>query len=193
MSDNRISIFVEGQLPAHIRNNYETFTKFLIYYYEYMEQAGNPIDRSFDYLKHTGVQDATGEYLEKVASKFVSNIPLEGIEEKKILIQNVAKFYNSKGTEKSYNFIFNILFGEDVDEFFLPKRSVMYLSVDARLSSEKKLFDGVYYQNHSYVLKVSTALFDKILENKEYILKLVHPIGKQIFLENIDTQEVKAL
>lgn len=190
---NKVSTFIEGQIPTHIRNNYETFTKFLIYYYEYMEQSGNPIDRSFDYLKLTSVNESSGTYLEKIASKFVTNIPLDNIEEKKILVQNIAKFYNAKGTEESFNFVMSILFGESIGEIYFPKRDVLVLSTDGRLSSEKKLFDGEFYQNHSYVLRVSSTLFDSILDNKEHILKLVHPIGKKIFLENLDTQEVKSL
>ena len=193
MSNKKISTFVENQLPSHIRNNYETFTKFIIYYYEYMELEGNPVDMSFDYLKNVNLQEAEDDYLEVISKKFISNIPLNDIQSKKLLIQNIAKFYNAKGSEDSYTFIFNMLFGEAPSEYYLPKNDIIVLSSFNYLSSEKKLFDGVYYQNYSYTLKVSQTLFDAIKENKEHIIRLVHPIGKKIFLLNTDTQQIEAL
>ena len=160
-----------------------------------MEQSGQPVDMSFNYLKNTNVSDSNDEFLQKISKKFVAGLPISDLPTQKLLIQNISKFYNSKGTEESYKFLFNMLFDEEPTEFYLPKNNVLTLSSvkQGTLSTDNNIFDGEYYQNHSYTLKVSETLFEAIIENRESVLRLIHPIGKKIFIYNNTTSELATL
>ena len=39
-SNNKTSLLVSSQLPAFVREEHETFVKFLEYYYKFLEQDG---------------------------------------------------------------------------------------------------------------------------------------------------------
>lgn len=52
-----------------------------------------------------------------------------------------------------------------------------YLDDSSHLSSSKKLHDGIFYQQFSYVIKTSESLSDY----KEVVTDLVHPCGLKLF------------
>lgn len=190
----KISIHVESQLPSHIVNNYEKLTKFLIYYYEYMEISGNPIDMNFNYLENISIDTPIDEFYQRIAKKFAAGLPYKSVENNKLLMKNLSYFYNAKGSEESYSFIFEMMFGESPTEYYLPKNNIINLSSDrSTLSSGNAIYDGEYFQRHSYTIKASQTLYNNILENKDIIKKMIHPIGKHIFIYNNDTDEITSL
>lgn len=52
-----------------------------------------------------------------------------------------------------------------------------WINEDGQLSSSKKLQDNYYYQDYSYVIKVSKS----INEWREYIKNIIHPLGMSLF------------
>lgn len=118
---NKTSILIQSQLPEFIRNNYPTFVAFLEAYYEYLEQTGKVTSLSknlpnmldVDYVFDNDMTD----FIELFRKQYLIGIPLTVLANKALLIKHIRDFYTSKGTIKSFKFLFRILFDEDVDVF----------------------------------------------------------------------------
>lgn len=63
-----------------------------------------------------------------------------------------------------------------------------YLSDDGHLSSTKKVQDGRYYQEYSYVLKTNLS----ISVWKDTVRKILHPAGFEMFGEVVSIKEISA-
>ena len=94
---------------------------FLEAYYSYLEQDGkltntqknlqNYID--IDYVVENNLTD----FIEQFRQQYISNIPTNVLADKAKLIKHIKQFYSSKGTEKSFKFLFRILYNSDVETF----------------------------------------------------------------------------
>jgi len=200
MTDNKdkISPLIPNQIPSHIRENYELYTKFIVYYYEYMEETGNPINLNFNFLRNTNLLDTQNQtFYTEIAKRFGSVLPQDTTDNNRMLVQKIAEFYRTKGTQASFNFIFNLLFDEVPSEYYTPKDDIFTLSTsNGTLSGNKFIFDGEYFQDHSYQLSVSNETFEKITSDENfssYLKFLLHPIGTQFFLRNEDTNNIVGL
>ena len=60
----RVSVKVEGQLPAFVKQDHPTFVAFLEAYYEYMEQQGKPIEVLGNLQKYNNLDETTIEFLD---------------------------------------------------------------------------------------------------------------------------------
>lgn len=145
-ANNRTSLLVPSQLPEFIQFNYQNFTAFLTLYYEYMEQSGKltniskniPNYLNIDYV----VENNFPDFIEQFRKEYLVSIPKNALVDKALLLKHIKEFYTTKGTEKSYKFLFRILFNEDVD-IFTTGNQVLRVS------------DGKWYQPS--VVRISTA------------------------------------
>ena len=62
--DERISVKVEGQLPAFVKQDHPTFVAFLEAYYEYMEQLGKPYEIVGNLNNYVNLDKTTTTFLE---------------------------------------------------------------------------------------------------------------------------------
>src|SRR3990167_8012671 len=133
-TNNKISIFVGRQLPEFVRENNNLFVEFLEAYYEYMEQSnttlsfGNVIDRSKNLLKNLDVDTVElDEFSEKLYLEFLNYFPKDTVADRNLILKNVKDFYRSRGTEKSFKFLFKAIFGKDA-EIYIPKNDILIAS-----------------------------------------------------------------
>lgn len=87
-----------------------------------MEQNGNPLERANAYAKARDVHET--DFLSYLEKEFIPSIPKEIEADREILIRHIQDFYRSKGTEKSYQFLFRVLYDE-VIEFYYPGRDIL--------------------------------------------------------------------
>jgi len=134
-NSNPISTFIAGQLPEFVRVDHPTLVAFLTSYYEWLDadntylrspqKLGNvvDIDRTLDEF----IANFKNEYLfgfpETMAVSDVTKKPVDAIK----LMKNIKGFYRAKGTEKTYDFLFRILYDTSV-EFYYPKNDILKLS-----------------------------------------------------------------
>ena len=155
--DRNLSRLVPDRLPEFVRVDHPTLVAFLSAYYEWLGLERNEgkvlspmamhdipdIDTTLDQF----VEDFRKQYLlnfpESLAVNKTTNEPVDA----RRLMKNIKQFYLAKGTEKSYEFLFRILYDTSV-EFYYPKTDIM------RLSS------GRWTQNN--YLRISNALGDTI-------------------------------
>jgi hypothetical protein len=156
---NPTSPFIAGQLPEFVRVDHPTLVAFLTAYYEWLD-SDNTFLRSPKKLASVIDVDSTleefisyfkNEYLlgfpEKLAVSETTKKPVDPVK----LMKNIKGFYRAKGTEKTYDFLFRILFDTSV-EFYYPKNDIM------------KLSDGKWVVRRSIKTSnnIGNAIFDSI-------------------------------
>ena len=140
MQENRkrqISDLIQSQFPEFIRVDHPTLVAFIEAYYEWLQLS----DRGGKLLSPMGLGDVLDvdstldDFLANFKQEYLFNFPeqlavsrLTGrpVDPRK-LIKNIKAFYQSKGTEKSYEFLFRVLYDSGL-EFYYPNRDVLRLS-----------------------------------------------------------------
>ena len=145
----RISVKVAGQLPSFVQQDHETFVAFMEAYYEYMEQVGKPYEVIGNLNNYANIDKTVDEFLQYFKKQFGDDIP-ESIfanTNKPFLIKHLRDFYRTKGSEKSFEFLFRLLYQEEIT-FSFPGKDILRTS------------DGKY--DSSYVIRtmdISSYLF----------------------------------
>lgn len=175
-TNNKISDIVSSQLPEFVRADHPTFVAFIQAYYEYLEQSnstlslGKTIERAknlqnyFDTDKIT--ETGLDEFNVHLYNEFLSLIPKEAPSDKSKLLKNIKDFYRAKGTEKSYNFLFQLLFNEQ-PEFYYPKNDILIASSGKWLIEKSVRLTDTYVNGISDESVASLAKFKntKIIGN----------------------------
>jgi hypothetical protein len=133
----RLSVKVQGQLPDFVKTDHVTFVAFLEAYYEYMEQIGKPVEVIGNLTSYANLDKTTDEFLEYFRKQFGNDIP-EAVfanANKPFVLKNLRDFYRSKGSEKSFRFLFRLLFKEEI-EFYYPSEDMLRVS-DGKYTKNK--------------------------------------------------------
>jgi hypothetical protein len=114
------SILVGRQLPEFVREEYPLFQSFLEAYYEFLENEfdGRKNDLITESKKLKNVSDvdlSLQQFEDNFLNTFVKFFPKDTQVDKEFLIKNVMPFYLSKGSEKSFKFLFRALFNKEID------------------------------------------------------------------------------
>lgn len=132
---NKISPNIGYQLPQFVRLDHPTFVAFLEAYYEWLETQGsylrsgmalnnvNDIDKTFDDFLSGFKNQYLLDFPESLAINQKTGNPVDV----KTLVKHIKQFYRSKGTEKTYEFLFRILYDTNV-EFYYPKLDILRCS-----------------------------------------------------------------
>ena len=123
----KISPLIESQFPEHIRENGPNFVAFLEAYYEYLEQtnkAGNAIRTLND---NQDIDRTVSDFVEYFRREFALSIPKNALADKRLIVKHIREFYRSRGSQKSFKFLFHILFGKEVD-FYYPGEDILRAS-----------------------------------------------------------------
>lgn len=154
-SNNKTSLLVKKQLPAFVREEHETFVKFLEYYYKFLEQEGQMLYVSKNFLPYLDIDIITQHiydqhipggvreyldyhgFLQKLYDSYIGLIPDSILIDKSLLVKHAKEFYRSRGTEKSVRFLMRALFNKEVD-FYYPKTDILRAS-DGKWFIERSL------------------------------------------------------
>ena len=135
----RISVRVEGQLPDFVKQDHATFVAFLEAYYEYMEQTGKPYEIICNLRNYFNVDKTVDDFLQYFKTQFGKDVP-EAVfanANKPSVLKHLRDFYRSKGSEKSFQFLFRLLYKEEI-EFYYPSVDMLRVS-DGRYTKDKIL------------------------------------------------------
>ena len=134
MSDYN-SALIKTQIPDFIKIDHPTFVTFIEAYYEWLDSQETL--RSSSKLSMVSDIDTTlDDFIDSFRSQFLLSFPEslavnskngKPVDPKK-LIKNIKQFYIAKGTEKTYDFLFRILYDTNV-EFYL---SLIHISEPTR-------------------------------------------------------------
>ena len=137
--DERISVRVEGQLPDFVKQDHATFVAFLEAYYEYMELTGKPYEIVGNLRNYFNVDKTVDDFLQYFKTQFGKDVP-EAVfinANKPQVLKKLRDFYRSKGSEKSFQFLFRLLYKEEI-EFYYPSVDMLRVS-DGKYNKDKIL------------------------------------------------------
>lgn len=121
----KISSVVTKQIPEFIKEQYQTYVSFIEAYYEFLESQNNSVNSIIRNLEELRNVDSTfDDYVKYLSSEFLTGIPEFALSDKRYLIKHIKDMYSSKGTPKSYDLLFRILYNE-TPEFAFPKEDVL--------------------------------------------------------------------
>lgn len=144
----RAQIF--NRLPEFVRSDYPEFAKFISDYYEWMETDDNFQRLLIDFENNMEPTNQIKPFVDAILLDAGFDIELEGdltildevkrdkelTKKKSALIHLLREFYLARGSKQSFNFIFNILFGEKA-EIVYPRERMLIPSASNYGNTEK--------------------------------------------------------
>ena len=131
--NNKTSLQIPEQLPEFIRDdvNYQTFVSFIEAYYAWLETAyasnsaiitANTTGQGASYgskniLNYVDVDNTLDDFLAYFINDFLPYIPEDALADKKKLLKISKQLYKTKGTEKSYKFLFRALYNSEAETY----------------------------------------------------------------------------
>lgn len=161
---DRITSVLPSQIPAFIKNEYDLFVKFIEYYYTFLEGSNDPKLVPMRSLEFSDVDVSPEIFIEKFRKQFLPDFPKELTVDVEtgnplninILIKRASEFYRSKGTQNSFNFIFRILYDQDID-FYYPREHMFIVS--GALWKEKKAVKLIVFNDDKPRLMVNNIIY----------------------------------
>ena len=132
MSDQKISLLINRQVPEFVREEYPLFITFLEAYYEYLEtkqgtQLNDLVKKSKDLKYLNDVDYSIDDFEQQFFNTFASLVPRDIATDKNILIKKILPLYLSKGSEASFKLLYRLLFGQEL-EITYPGNEILIAS-----------------------------------------------------------------
>jgi hypothetical protein len=118
----KVSSVVSRQVPEFIREDNTQFIAFLEAYYEFLEQTEK---RNLGSTRD--IDDTLDSFIQYFRNEVLLHVPISVISDKRYLAKQINEVYRSKGTIKSYEFLFRILFNE-TPQLYFPKVDMLRVS-----------------------------------------------------------------
>ena len=110
--NDKISIFVKNHFPQFYKESGPVFEAFVAAYYEYLEQTGQTLDFSRNLIEYQDIDTTTADFLEQFKKLYLDQLPGLVKADDRLTIKHIMDFYRSKGSERSIQLLFRILFDE---------------------------------------------------------------------------------
>ena len=128
----KTSLLVNKQVPEFVRDEHPLFISFLEAYYEFLETEqgtqNNDLTKISKDLKSIQDVDASIEAFENnFLNEYANLVPKDSVTDKAFLIKNILPLYLAKGNQKSFEFLFRLFYGQEVDVSF-PKDQILRAS-----------------------------------------------------------------
>ena len=156
---SRINHLIPGQLSSFINEEYPYFVEFLEGYYEWIETPDSPYYDLRDHLSRLDFKDSLDEYIGHIKNEYLHGLPEKLLADKELMVRYSKQFFQSIGTEKSFKFLFHIVFGEAIEVVY-PK-DFMFRCSDGRWVEDEHM---MYISNTG---NVNNFLFKEIKQTRE--------------------------
>lgn len=178
----RVASLIEQQFPDFLRTDGPNFVAFMKAYYEWMDQQNNPNYSLRNFQSWRDVDRTLESFITWFQGEFMVRIPDTVLADKRLLVKHIQEFYRSKGTQKAYNFLFRILYNEDL-EYFYPGSELLRYN-DGKWIVRKTLIlsaltsDSLLFSSKSQRIEGKGSGTTSLVEEVE---KQVTTIGEIIF------------
>lgn len=168
-STSPMSIFCKMSIPDFIKDDYQTFTNFIQKYYKFLETSNVPylvpysqsnfidIDTTSDYFKSYFKSQFMSDFPEKLGIDRQTQTPLN----LNIVIKNIKRFYESKGTLNSFKFLFRMLYDTEINIKY-PREKIVQTS-NARWTKRKSI--KIFSFNDNFSTEVNNRFIYQLDEN----------------------------
>jgi hypothetical protein len=106
-----ISPFVENQFPSFYQEEGPQFIAFAKAYFEWMETANNVLYQARKLPDYRDIDTTVDEFVVQFKEKYLKNIQFDTATNKQLLVKNSLDLYRSKGTERSIDLFFKLVYG----------------------------------------------------------------------------------
>jgi len=173
---------IKNQIPEFVKTEHPLFVDFVVAYYDWLSQNEGIFVKSLQEnspQKFIDIDETLEVFFNSFIKTYLDGFPIKLILDEKNgkkldvrkALKIIKKFYNSKGTEKSYRFLFRIIFDSEI-ELYYPKNDTIKLS-DSRWN--QKSFIRITYTEDSDVYELK----DNYIYQKEKITDRFSPyVGK---------------
>ena len=110
-----ISPFIENQFPSFYKEEGPQFIAFVKAYYEWMETANNVTYQARKLPDYRDIDTTVDEFIVQFKEKYLKNIQFDTATNKELLIKNSLDLYRSKGTERSIDLFFKLVYGTSAE------------------------------------------------------------------------------
>jgi hypothetical protein len=124
-------------IPDFILEDHPGFVDFIEAYYEYLETNDQVVDQIAKHPSTLDIDTTVDSFIESFRKTFLANFPTTITADKRQLLKYIAEYYRGRGTEKSYELFFRILFNTDVS-FYYP-RTDLFRPSDGKWIQSKTL------------------------------------------------------
>jgi hypothetical protein len=181
------SLIVARQLPAFIQDedSYQTFIRFVEAYYEWLENSYQLYDRSKNLLNYKDIDSTLDEFEQYFYNEFLQYFPTESLTNKKELVKLSKEFYQRKGTESSFKFLFRALYNSECDVFNTRKFMLIASSGKWIISKSIKIntLDDRFLNINNYKIVGETSKSIAKVERSQYSGNKI-----EIYLSDIDRE-----
>jgi hypothetical protein len=125
MSDLKTSILVKKQLPLFVQEEYPKFISFLEAYYEFLDNT--LLSRGKELRDISNIDDSLDQFEKEFFNSFLPLLKVDSQLSKETLFKNILPVYSSKGSEKSFQLLFRMLFDKDLTIEY-PKDQILRAS-----------------------------------------------------------------
>ena len=189
-----ISPFIAQQFPAFYRDEGPNFIAFVKAYYEWMEESGNIIHESRSLLEYLDIDSTSDLFLTYFKNTLIKSLPEDLVADKKLLMKHIFDLYRSKGTQRSYELLFRMIYGEEI-ELYIPNQYIFKPSDNTwkipnyiETTSHPNLYNiiGTKIKTNSGATAIVESVDKKIVNNRTInILTLTSVYGNFIKGEQI--------
>jgi hypothetical protein len=166
---------VPEQFSRQINEDYPYFVEFLQTYMEWLETEGSPYYHLKNHLNYLNFKDSLSLYVDLMKKEYLQSVPESVLASKELLIRYSKQFFQTIGTEKSFKFIFRILYDEDISIYYprddilktsdgnwIQNESLMYVSNSGnvnsflyrRIEQQREVYAGVYEYAYATVNRI---------------------------------------
>jgi hypothetical protein len=114
-----VSSFIPQQFPLFYKDGGPNFIAFVKAYYEWLESTGQTLQHSRSLLDYNDIDTTEAQFLTYFKNTYLNSLPESILADKRLLIKHILDLYRSKGTPRSYELLFRILFNEPI-EIYIP-------------------------------------------------------------------------
>lgn len=111
----KISRLVSSQFPEFVQTDYSKFVSFVEAYYRFLEQDQGALEVVQNARSYNDIDKTTESFIQYFINTYASELPVSTSADKRLLVKNIKDFYESKGSEISFKYLFNLLFQTNVD------------------------------------------------------------------------------
>ena len=185
LTDEYISPFIRTQFPAIYQEEGELFIQFVKAYFEYLEQDGKAIHETRNLFAKRDIDNTVDEYVKYFKSKFLNGIQFSAVSDQRFLVKHAFDLYKAKGSRRSYELLFQLIYGEDIEVDF-PSESILK-------PSDGDFFEPIYLEienNARAATFISKEITGSTSGAKAFVESIARKVvdGKQInqlFLSNV--------
>jgi hypothetical protein len=149
--EKRISPLIQSQFPSFYQEEGENFIAFTRAYYEWLESTNNPLYHARRLPSYRDIDETTDDFIVHFKEKYLKNIQFDTATNKKLLVKNSLDLYRAKGTERSIDLFFKLVYGTAAEVNY-PAEKIFRLS-DGVYEKPEYLEIGYSIYNIDYVGK----------------------------------------